>query len=414
MSGNFIINTPRHQMHALAFQGIMVTDCHHQLRDMLRRRLGDGYVLLFAEPSFNTGDQSVDWYTPVQGVARQLTELPAEEQNALRDRLLHMAQEMRAFAEDLKRSSEQTRVTRGNILELALRYPDDSCLFAVGGQPVITCWGFGPGTFGAEPQDLCRISRLAPAIAPQAVTPPVAPAAPDSSVQEVPSPRQTGSYWEILWWSLPLLLLLLLLYLLFTSFGGKPAIGGTALFQAPLPPFCQPVEDPDQKGFSSLKSKIQALENEIAFLHARLDEHLALCRPQATEPAIPAPAVQEEKPLIIPSDPENMSFLEGYWRCETGLVNQRTKEPVVVEFEFRADGKGTGRIFERNNQCTGNAKGEITDKGELRIILDEQHCADSSSYIEQQIVCRNEGGIANCLGRNADGSAWDARFSRKR
>ena len=143
MSTNFIVNTPRHQVNALAFQGTMVIDCYHQLRDMLRRQFNDSeYISLFAEPSPNEGNQSIDWYTPLQGTIRPLSELPPEEQNALRERLNQMAQKLRTFAEELKSSSVHSKIARGNILELALLYPDDGCLFVAGNQPGITCWGF--------------------------------------------------------------------------------------------------------------------------------------------------------------------------------------------------------------------------------------------------------------------------------
>lgn len=236
MSGNLIVTTPKHQMHALAYQGIMISDCHAQLRDMIRNRLGDAYVLLFAEPVSNTADNSIDWYTPVQGNIRHLHELPAAEQNAMRDKLAHMARELRTFAEELQRSPEHTRLTRGNILDLALRYPDENCLYVVGEQPVFTCWGFGPGTPGAEPRDLSRITKIDTPTTP--IEP--APASQKSDPQEpspklAPQPKRRSA--GLLWWLLPLLLFLLFLCLLFTSFGTLPALSGITLFHAPALPF---------------------------------------------------------------------------------------------------------------------------------------------------------------------------------
>ena len=131
MSGNLITNTALASMHALAFQGIMVTDCYPQLRDIIRHRLGEEYALLFAEPAPNPSSQSIDWYTPVQGTARPLLDLPVEEQNPLRERLAGMAQEVQRLADELKQAPDHIKRTQGNILELGLLYPGDQCLFVV-------------------------------------------------------------------------------------------------------------------------------------------------------------------------------------------------------------------------------------------------------------------------------------------
>ena len=37
-----------------------------------------------------------------------------------------------------------------------------------------------------------------------------------------------------------------------------------------------------------------------------------------------------------------------------------------------------------------------------------------AAYTAQEIICRNREGRADCHGRNADGSPWDAHFIRKR
>ena len=426
MSGNLITNTALASMHALAFQGIMVTDCYPQLRDIIRHRLGEEYALLFAEPAPNPSSQSIDWYTPVQGTARPLLDLPVEEQNPLRERLAGMAQEVQRLADELKQAPDHIKRTQGNILELGLLYPGDQCLFVVGGQPVFTCWGFGPGTVGASAQTLTHITTITPPI----ITPPIkkenepekgnlppiteaAKSNTETTLPPTPGPQVSRGFgW--LWWIIPLLLLLLLLWLLFTSFNGRPALLGIDLFRMPLPPFCEEKALSRQKELEALENAADALRREIKELQALLDEHVALCRPKPepiTEPAV------KPKELVIPDKPQDMAFLQGHWSCETGLVKKRTKEPIVVEFEFDSTGKGKGHVFEKNNSCTGVAQGRMTPEGELVITLDEQVCRDGSRYTKQRILCRSGEGIgaaAVCLGQNADGSRWDARFIRTR
>ena len=422
MSGNFITNTPLASMNALAYQGIMVTDCYTQLRDIIRHRLGDEYALLFAEPAPNPSNQSIDWYTPVQGTARPLTELSVEEQNPLRERLAHMAQEIQILANELKGAPEPTKITQGNILNLALFYPEDKSLFVVGGQPVFTCWGFGPGTLEASPQDLVRITRITPPKETESATKneeelPIQSGPVSTKVEdESPSPVQQGTNtFGLLWWLIPLLLLLVLLWLLFTSFNGRPALIGVELFRMPLPSFCQEKEQNQLKQIEALENDAAMLRREIRELRARLDNHVAQCIPKTTVQPTPSTPERPDE-LVIPDKPQDMAFLQGHWRCETGLVKQRTKEPIVVEFEFDSTGKGKGRVFEKNNSCTGAARGTMTAAGELIISLDEQVCRDGSRYTKQKIMCRSGEGVgaaASCRGQNADGSEWNARFIRK-
>ena len=396
MTGSFIVNTPKSSMHALAFQGIMIADCHAQLRDMLRRKFGDAHALLFAEPVANAADSSVDWYTPLQGAIRPLASLPPEEQDALRASLAHMAQEIRAFAEELKRSPESIKAARGCVLELALRYPDEAALYVAGGQPVLTCWGYGPGTPGAEPQDLSRLTRLitaAPAAHAGPAAPPAAPPAPEPA---------RGASW--LWWLLPLLLALLLLALLCTSFGTWKPLSGLALFHAPALPFSS-ISTPE---LEARQRENAALEADIDALRAKVETHAAQCRPE--QPAPPAqPAIREE--LVIPEKTQDLAFLHGRWRCETGLVNSRTNDPIVVEFQFDAQGRGRGTVYEKDDQCRGEAQATL-DGEVLHITLGQQQCGKDETYTRQTIDCRNDNGAAQCQGRNEDGTAWDAQFFR--
>lgn len=143
MNGTLITSTPKSSMHALACQGIMVASCYPQLRDMLRKKLGDDYVLLFAEPMPNSADNSIDWYTPVQGAVQRLDALPEAAQDRLRDTLAQMAAEIRRYADELRQSPDSAKQTRGEILRLALHYPGEERIFVVGDQPVFTCGATG-------------------------------------------------------------------------------------------------------------------------------------------------------------------------------------------------------------------------------------------------------------------------------
>lgn len=124
MTGTFIVSTPKSSMHALAFQGITASSCYAQIRDMLLRKFGDEYMLLFARPADNMGNGEIDWYSPVQGPVQKLVDLPEEEQADMENTLAHMASEILSYAEELIHSQDRLKITRGNILRLALSYPD--------------------------------------------------------------------------------------------------------------------------------------------------------------------------------------------------------------------------------------------------------------------------------------------------
>ena len=416
MTGTFIASTPKASMHALAYQGIMVCECFPQLRDMLRRKFGDDYVLLFAEPVFNQTEGSVDWYTPVQGTVQQLGDLQQQEQNTIRSTLMRMGNEIRRFAEELKQSPDALKLTRGNLLELALSFPDDSSLYVVGGQPVFVCWGFGPGTPGVEAQSLCRLStgEVTPASVPQVVPQPAPPAVlPAPS----PAPLRRGTWW----WLLPFFLLLLLILLLFSSFGTLPAVSGRALLHLPALFFFT-----QSDALTQAERRNGELEIQLNALNEKVRTHIDACIPPSTSPrapsvqVIPLPPVastktEPQQDLHIPDNPGNLDFIRGGWRCDTGLENTRTHEPVAFEFSFDEKGKGQGVVHEKNDICTGEAEASLKDDM-LHITLMPQQCRNSkTSYDELLIICHNVSGRGTmCKGTNKDGSTWDAYFNKNR
>lgn len=407
MTGTLIVSTPKSSMHALAYQGITASSCYAQLRDMLLRKFGDEYMLLFARPAENTGNGEIDWYSPVQGPVRKLADLPEEERGAIEQTMANMASEILAYAEELVHSEDRLKVTRGNILRLALSYPDGNSLYVVGKQPVFTCWGFGPGTPGVEPENLWRLAPGSVGKIPKAAHMEEAPR--QNVVPMASQPARQGCFW----WLLPALLAILLFCLLFGAFGNIPALSGHALFSVPGFGFLGPEAEE--------KEKINSLSNEIDQLKSRLKSHLALCLPKsekidegvaerkkngiASEPAMPK--------LVIPENAKDAGFMEGQWLCETGLASMRTNEPVKVYIRFGRDGKGKAITYEKNDKCVGEASASMQGPI-LHIDVGASRCEKSGhGYNAVSIECRN--GAANqteCLGHYTDGHMWNADFVR--
>lgn len=420
MAGNLIATTPKIDMHALAFQGIMVYTCFSQIRDMLRRKFGDDYVLLFAEPVENIADGKIDWYSPVQGTPQPLVSLPEAQQAPIIAKVSHMANEILSYADELIHSREPLKITRGNILKLALRYPGENALFLVGQQPVYTCWGFGPGTPGAEAKYLTRIAPETKETPPP-VQPLIKEAVEEKEEQSVPPPVEKPNPvplssttsrpfgWGWLWWLWPLFALALLILLLFSSFGTLPALSGITLWHFPGLPFDGEPATP-QTQIADLRSQLTDLQN-------RYYKHIEQCVPQKAPVAQASPVEPESgavanpplEELSIPKNAENTEFLEGEWHCRTGLANTKTGEPVQVTLKFDNSGVGMSTIYEKNVKCHGPAQARLNN-GVLYIDVQEQVCPDNHKYVPMHIECDNANGTTICHGVNPDKSTWDASF----
>lgn len=406
MASNLIISTPKADMSALAFKGIMAYASFAQIRDMLLRNFGDEYVLLFAKPVENASDGMIDWYTPVQGEAKRIIDLPEEQRKPILENMQKMGSEIRDFAEDLIQTQEPLKITRGNILKLALSIPSESDLYVVGEQPVSTCWGFAPGSPGVQAMNLSRLMSPLPKKAP---IPPPLTGAPSKEIKpEAPKAIAAGGS-GCLWWLLPLLPLLLLCLLLCTSFGFLPPLSGYSLFKLPFPEALELKTD--------ALAQISELESQITHLKAQLEKHTALCVPPVVAEKKAEKPEEAKTPggLIIPEDATDASFMKGRWLCRTGLSNSRTHEAVQMTFSFGDDGRGEAVVIENEDQCKGEALASM-QRQTLHIEIGELICQRKNGiYNSMSIDCENaEGSSTQCYGINKNGTKWEANFIKLR
>lgn len=408
--GTFITTSSRGNMHPLAFQGLLAVECHSQLMELVRPRLGDSYVLLFASPEIDAERETVDWYSPVQGQVSLLSDAPPERQDVVRAELKKMGLELRKLAETLKDSGESQRVIGGNLLELALCYPDESCIRMVGDQPVIICWGFGPSSSGAQPQELSRLAvdpvRVVP---PQSKTPsPVAPIPAEIPPQPVTAEREERS--SGLFWLLPLLLLLLLLAVLFVSWCGRPPLVRLPGVDLRAPTFFCP-EDPAAAALRVELDLRSSLTAEQDSLRAQVEQ----CTAKSKTVEVPA----RNNELTVPEQAAvtgDLRFMRGVWSCDTGLSSSRTGLPVIVEYTFDVAGKGTISIKGDKGLCSASVDALVTPEGVLVIeSAGEISCPKGTPYSGQRVECSGKGAETACIGRNlsSGAQAWKAVFQRK-
>ncbi|MDO5538253.1 MAG: hypothetical protein Q4F72_12095, partial [Desulfovibrionaceae bacterium] len=146
----------------------------------------------------------------------------------------------------------------------------------------------------------------------------------------------------------------------------------------------------------------------------------------AGEPKAPAePAPKEEAPaasgeqMNIPEEAakaNDLSFLEGCWRSNTGLVNQ-DGIAVTTEYCFDARGEGTRSLIETGPEglrCSGPATARFSQDS-LQIEAEEAVCSDNrNTYVGQSVVCTGSGSATICSGREkSSNNSWQAGFVRR-
>ncbi|MBQ7456337.1 MAG: hypothetical protein IJS54_01800 [Desulfovibrio sp.] len=392
MRTTLIRTTPRATINALAYQGILPCEHFVQIFDTLLRHFGESHAFAFAEPVSNTHEGFIDWYVPFAGDVRPYAALDGAEKEAACAAFASIAKDIRDHAQSLIASNDPQKITRGNILLLALNYPHENDLFVVDGKPVVTCWGFAPGTEGAPLSNLCDLTLPKAPIQKEAIIPPVAPA---------PAPKKSFGF---LPWLLPLFLLLLILFLLLANaeYLRIPFVNSDLLDKEAV-----------------LSSEYAKKEEARKHLEDAILLHMAQCRTRLPETAkhkdpLPSAApVTKPDVLVIPDNVKDTSFLSGHWLCATGLINTKTQEPVQVEFLFDRKGKGLGRVYEKDNVCEGEAKA-LMAASILRIEHEPLVCQKGGgSYAPNTIQCeKHANGETACTGKSATGFSWDAVFVR--
>jgi hypothetical protein len=137
--------------------------------------------------------------------------------------------------------------------------------------------------------------------------------------------------------------------------------------------------------------------------------------PVALEAGPPEPAVGEE--FRLPDDPADLSFLEGCWKTDAGLVNGRTGLPIFTIYCFDGNGRAAKRIDEYNRKgrkirsCVGTATASVTG-GMMRMRSTAARCGDGDSFIPATVQCEpRSGGAAQCNIVTASGSRTRIRMT---
>ena len=123
--------------------------------------------------------------------------------------------------------------------------------------------------------------------------------------------------------------------------------------------------------------------------------------------------------LRIPTDPvdqKDMSFIEGEWEVVSGLVDERTKEPVTISYHFNSQGKGEIRtvLETRGVACSGAIQASFVEQRLDIKYLETMTCEDGSRYGLTEVRCLpQQDGPAHCTFYQQSGDNLDVLIQRK-
>jgi hypothetical protein len=140
-SPNFISKMPTAGLTALGIGGAAVIASYARLRELLLARAGRDVANLFAEPVSGGEDASISWYAEIGGEPVALKQLDAEAGQLPRKRLRELLQALDPLLGDAE---------LGPLLSAALWVASPEDIVSVGGQPVLTGWGFLPNAVAAS------------------------------------------------------------------------------------------------------------------------------------------------------------------------------------------------------------------------------------------------------------------------
>ncbi|CAI8881354.1 conserved protein of unknown function [Methylococcus capsulatus] len=112
---------------------------HARLCEALRRHLSPAAAALLAEPVPSEDGAWIEWYTSLAGQPIPLTSLSGEASRRARNLLEDRLQAMVALAGRLATADPEL----ADAMRRAASFPDQSAIYVVDGQPVMTFWGYG-------------------------------------------------------------------------------------------------------------------------------------------------------------------------------------------------------------------------------------------------------------------------------
>lgn len=122
-----------------ALRGQALIEDAARIASIVRSRLGHDHATLLASPK-RLADGQIEWSTGAQGDIVELASLPEDSRQALLQRAERLAGDIRGLA-DAMRAEGSTAAMVGEMLALAVQWPNGNWIYSVGGKPVAVMWG---------------------------------------------------------------------------------------------------------------------------------------------------------------------------------------------------------------------------------------------------------------------------------
>ncbi|OON40342.1 hypothetical protein BTJ39_07955 [Izhakiella australiensis] len=191
MANTFLRSGNLDSVLALGENGQPVWHSALQIRETLRLRQQQALADLFAIPQPNEAGNRLDWYAPFSGKVIAWNSASESVRAQALGKLEQSETALREMSNAALAAGKPGQKLFGALLSKALQFPDQNCVFLVGGKPVIAFWGFNAlNKKSAEGLDLLRSSardappaslakepapQAAPAVTAKSFTAPTAP-----------------------------------------------------------------------------------------------------------------------------------------------------------------------------------------------------------------------------------------------
>ena len=403
-----VASLDRSQLRFASVSGQHAISRHQQLTRLIRARLGEGGPLhLLTEPQVNANSGEIGWYTPLRGKVQPLSALPADEQARVRAVFEQQVAALKELAASLRAASPSGSSTDADIIEAALRLPDEATgLRVCDGQPILVGWGCEWGAADRPPVDLVGYVKGRPAYAAEAISPANREATVAVVAPVVLRGRRQG-FWGWLLWALNLLFLFFILLLFLRGCEGI-SVGWAGYFNGLFPAATEalPLLPPEPEE-QSLRAEITALQLDIANRQGQ-------CR--APEP-MPVQKKGEDLKLLNQPGDKDVGFLKGCWQSITGLKDSSSGRPVDMEYCFDETGKGgvSVRYTGQKGVCEGGAMAALRGQDLIIETPNGAVCKPASvgGFNPWNIVCKpGAQGAAECQGQNHDGSRFGVSMKK--
>jgi len=208
---------------ALGDEGQPVYSVATQLREVIRARVGPAAANCLAIPKINENRSTVDWYANQSGTVVPWSAATPMERAVALESLDRYRQDVVSALGSISGVSGREQQIIQSLKDKVFTHPDNTCVFLVDGEPVLTFWGFHAGQAPmADPFFHLRPPPQAPAAAASVTGAPSGAGAAGAATVVTAVSRRPWWHWLLL-----ALLLLALLFLLLRACAPSDTSSGT-------------------------------------------------------------------------------------------------------------------------------------------------------------------------------------------